>query len=87
VNADLETVATEDLIEEIRRRSRVFFCCRRALVGDPSEFFYHWGVEGGARNVPEALARMIGLMEICKFELLHEDEAEGDQDGDDDANT
>jgi hypothetical protein len=67
---DLSFVDTNDLIDELRRRSKVFFCIARPLGQEAYSWRMHWGVEGGTDDHPEAMARTLGLIEIGKANLL-----------------
>lgn len=80
---DIELFDTQELIDELRRRSSVFFCCRRPLTDGNGEtqlssgkhgnmaWGYYWGVDGGRVDTAEALARTLGLIEITREDMLH----------------
>lgn len=68
---DLETVTTQELVEELRKRSRVFFCCFRPIQGQ-FNWSRSWGTDGGDDSThDEEIIRVLGLIELAKFDLLY----------------
>jgi hypothetical protein len=70
VSEDLALVDTDALVTELRRRSGPFFLIARPLSNENYRWRMHWGVDGGKTDSPEALARVLGLIEIGKASLL-----------------
>ena len=70
---DLEMVETKALVDELRRRSSVFFMCMRQLAVGDYQWSRAWGVDGNAPTdeTREALARVLGLIELAKFDLIY----------------
>lgn len=73
---ELDTVSSDDLIAELRRRSAACFIVIRPLAGmspdQPYGWQASWGVDGGKdKEQPEDFARVLGLVEISKCVLLN----------------
>lgn len=73
---DLEFFDTADLVNELRRRSGVFFMCMRPMAtGDPDHAWSRaWGVDGGSdgnKMPPDAKDRVLGLIHRATFDMLY----------------
>jgi hypothetical protein len=67
---DLSLIDTDDLINELRKRSQVFYLVARPLGEQEYEWRQHWG--GG-------MERVLGLIELGKARLF-KDETDRDED-------
>lgn len=64
----LELESTDDLINELHRRSTVFIYAMRPLVKAPDQqhdFVFGCSADGGKQDAPERVARGLGLMQIA----------------------
>jgi hypothetical protein len=71
--SNLESVSTEELTEELRRRSRIFFMVMRPLADDREHgWSLAWGVNGPAKtdDRDENVERVFGLVDRAKFDIL-----------------
>ena len=78
IKFDLELVPLQQLIDEARRRSAVFFCVMRPLQTKDMSWQVSWGVDGGV-NAPVgqtqgSLDRVIGLVHRASNDLLNFEE-------------
>lgn len=67
---DLELVSTDAMINELHRRSTVFFIAMRPMGENQWDWKRSQSVDGGMINKPEALARVLGLVQIAVADLL-----------------
>lgn len=71
---DLETVATCDLFNELRKRAKIMAAVFRPLADD-HEHAWSWGysIDGAKATYlsDEEKDRIIGLLERAKFDLLY----------------
>lgn len=70
---NLELVETNELLEELHRRSRVFIYALRPLVKAPDDkydFKYGCSTDGGSTAGPERIARGLGLMQIVAAQII-----------------
>jgi hypothetical protein len=62
----LSVVSTQALIDELRARSEVFFCCLRPQVTKDYQRQWSWGGKTGN------LERVLGLIELSKHDMIQD---------------
>lgn len=69
---ELGFVTTQDLINELHRRSRVFFCAQAPLnEGEGYSWSAHYSVDGGKSGFLDAVTRAVGLADVARESILH----------------
>lgn len=68
----LEFATNQELIDELRKRSSLFFCTMRPLapIEGGGEWWVWWGPEGGTTQ----LLTVLGQVQVATFSLLHPQE-------------
>lgn len=79
----LEWADTQDILRELMRRSRVAFVVMRPLTAERAAWWSDWGVHGGVQNDPEAVARVLGLVQLAVADILRADPVDGPEPGPD----
>jgi hypothetical protein len=67
----VELISTQDLINELHRRSRVLFIAARPMAKEAFDWRRSWSVDGGRTDKPESITRVLGLVQVTVNDMLN----------------